>query len=319
MAHYLRSGDVPPKRHTQHRDARGDLYYEELMGEEGFSSDSSLLYHVGIPSSVLEARAWELPDQATVPNHPLAPLHLKLHDLFPDQEWAGVDAVTGRRLVLGNADVRISYAVVGRTSPLYRNATGDECVYVESGTARVETVFGALEVGEGDYVILRGPRRTAGSSTGPSRSGCTASRRTATSLRRGATCRATGSCSSTRRTASGTCAPPSRWTRCSPGRAIRSRSTSSTGGAGREVWPAPSTWSRTTPSTWSAGTVACTPTSSTSPTSSRSPAGSTSRRRSTRSSRATTSWSATSCRARSTTTRSRSRCRTTTPTSTPTR
>ena len=43
MAHYQRAGDVPPKRHTQHRDATVALYYEELMGEEGFSSDSSLL------------------------------------------------------------------------------------------------------------------------------------------------------------------------------------------------------------------------------------------------------------------------------------
>ncbi len=74
-----------------------------------------------------------------------------------------------------------------------------------------------------------------------------------------------------------------------------------------------------TRSTSSAGTAASTPTRSTSTTSSRSPAGCTSRRRCTRSSRARTSWSATSCRARSTTTRCRSRCPTTTPTSTPTR
>ena len=54
--------------------------------------------------------------------------------------------MTGRRLVLGNADVRISYVVAGEPSPLYRNAIGDECVYVESGAATVETVFGALDV-----------------------------------------------------------------------------------------------------------------------------------------------------------------------------
>jgi homogentisate 1,2-dioxygenase len=50
--------------------------------------------------------------------------------------------------------VRISYAVADRPSPLYRNAVGDECVYVESGTATVETVFGALTARQGDYVLL---------------------------------------------------------------------------------------------------------------------------------------------------------------------
>src|SRR5919112_3004082 len=145
MAHYQRMGDVPPKRHTQHRDQAGNLYYEELMGEEGFSSDSSLLYHRHVPSAMVDARTWELPDQATTANAPLAPRHLKLHDLFPGEEWKSVDAVTGRRLLLGNADVRISYAAVGETSPCYRNATGDECLFVEAGAATVETVFGDLE------------------------------------------------------------------------------------------------------------------------------------------------------------------------------
>jgi homogentisate 1,2-dioxygenase len=128
------------------------------MGEEGFSSDSSLLYHSGLPSALVDARPWELPDQTTTPNAPLLPRHLRLHELFPGQEWKALDVVTGRRLVLANADVRISYAVAGEASPLYRNATGDECVYVEQGAATVETVFGALAVREGDYVVL--PRAT---------------------------------------------------------------------------------------------------------------------------------------------------------------
>jgi homogentisate 1,2-dioxygenase len=156
MAYYQRRGDIPPKRHTQHRDADGRLYYEELMGEEGFSSDSSLLYHRGIPSALVDARPWVLPDQNTVPNEPLLPRHLALPTLFGD--GSGVDVVTGRRLVLGNDDVRISYAVARDASPLYRNAVGDECVYVEAGTAVVETVFGSLTARQGDYVVI--PRST---------------------------------------------------------------------------------------------------------------------------------------------------------------
>ncbi|MGW6913842.1 cupin domain-containing protein [Kitasatospora sp. NPDC054939] len=158
MAYYRQLGSIPPKRHTQHRTPEGGLYYEELMGEEGFSSDSSLLYHRGIPSAVVNAVPWELPDQSLVPNHPLLPRHLKLHDLFAGQEWKSADVVAGRRLVLGNGDVRISYVAAGAPSELYRNGLGDECVYVESGSGTVETVFGALEVGPGDYVII--PRAT---------------------------------------------------------------------------------------------------------------------------------------------------------------
>ncbi len=154
MAHYQRLGDIPPKRHTQHRRPDGGLYREELVGEEGFSSDSSLLYHVGLPSAITEARTWDLPDQTTTPNHPLLPRHLRCHPLFEGEGWKACDAVTGRRLLLGNADVRLSYVVAGVPSPLYRNAIGDECVYVESGRARVETVFGVVPAQHGDYVIL---------------------------------------------------------------------------------------------------------------------------------------------------------------------
>ncbi|HEY9566173.1 MAG TPA: homogentisate 1,2-dioxygenase domain-containing protein [Nocardioides sp.] len=136
------------------RDADGRLHYEELMGEEGFSSDSSLLYHREIPSAIVATATWELTDQATVPNHPLRPIHFTLHDLFRDGEHDVTDAVTGRRLVLGNGDVRISYVVAGVVSPYYRNAIGDECVYVESGSGTVETVFGALPYRTGDYVVI---------------------------------------------------------------------------------------------------------------------------------------------------------------------
>jgi homogentisate 1,2-dioxygenase len=158
MAYYRLLGEVPPKRHTQHRRPDGGLYYEELMGEEGFSSDSSLLYHRYIPSAIVDAADWELPELSTEANHPLRPRHLRLHHLFPGEEWKRQDVVTGRRLVLGNADVRISYVVAGEPSPLYRNGLGDECVYVESGEAVVETVFGALPAKQGDYVLL--PRAT---------------------------------------------------------------------------------------------------------------------------------------------------------------
>lgn len=158
MPYYRSVGDVPPKRHTQHRDGDGRLRFEELMGEEGFSSDSSLLYHREIPSAITDSRTWDLTGQDTTANHPLKPHHLKLHGLFHGDTWRDTDAVTGRRLLLGNGDVRISYVVAGAVSPLHRNGMGDECVYVEAGTATVETVFGTLTAHAGDYVLL--PRAT---------------------------------------------------------------------------------------------------------------------------------------------------------------
>jgi homogentisate 1,2-dioxygenase len=155
--YYRQVGEVPPKRHTAFRDEHGTLRYEELMGEEGFSSDSSLLYHRGVPSAIVDAQVWDLPDLTVTPNHPLKPRHLRLHTLFP-ADGSGVDPVQGRRLVLGNGDVRISYAVADAVSPYYRNAVGDECVYVESGSGTVETVFGVLSYRSGDYVLV--PRAT---------------------------------------------------------------------------------------------------------------------------------------------------------------
>ena len=116
MPYYRSMGHVPQKRHTQHRAGDGTLYFEELMGEEGFSSDSSLLYHRSIPSAISEYRVWELPDLSTIPNHPLVPLHFSTHQLF-DEDNTDVDAVTGRRLLLGNHDVRLSYVVADTTSP----------------------------------------------------------------------------------------------------------------------------------------------------------------------------------------------------------
>jgi homogentisate 1,2-dioxygenase len=169
MPYYRSLGSVPPKRHTQHRDPEGRLYYEELMGEEGFSSDSSLLYHRGVPSGIVDSQVWELPDQTRTPNHPLKPRHLRLHTLFPEPGdstgstgstgGGGACPVEGRRLVLANNDVRISYVVTGTDpSPYYRNAIGDECVYVEAGSGVVETVFGVIPYRTQDYVLI--PRAT---------------------------------------------------------------------------------------------------------------------------------------------------------------
>jgi len=150
MPYYRQVGALPPKRHTQFRKTDGGLYAEELMGVDGFSAESALLYHEHLPTAIVDSRVWEEPAEALAANHPLLPRHLRTSKL----DTGSADAITGRQLLLANDDVRISYAVADRPSPLYRNAVGDECVYVESGTATVETVFGALTARQGDYVLL---------------------------------------------------------------------------------------------------------------------------------------------------------------------
>lgn len=149
MPYYRQVGEVPPKRHTQFRQPDGSLYAEELMGEEGFSFDSALLYHRHPPTKLVAVEPVDTEPQETVPNHPLLPRHFKTHELK-----TGGDAVSGRHLLLANEDCRISYVAAGETSPLNKNAMGDELVYVEAGTTRLETPFGAIDAGPGDYVIV---------------------------------------------------------------------------------------------------------------------------------------------------------------------
>ena len=149
MPYYRQVGDIPPKRHTRFRQPDGTLYAEELMGEEGFSFDSALLYHKHLPTALSAIEPVDAEDQPLEPNHPLKPRHFRTHRLKP-----GGDPVSGRHLLLANDDARLSYVAAGQSSPLYKNAMGDEMVYVESGVGVLETSFGALPFAPGDYVIV---------------------------------------------------------------------------------------------------------------------------------------------------------------------
>ena len=102
MPYYRRVGEVPAKRHTQVRAPDGRLYAEELMGTEGFSSSSALLYHRNPPTALLGAATVAAPEDDLRPNEPLLPRHLRTAELPPDG-----DLVSGRRLLLANDDVRL--------------------------------------------------------------------------------------------------------------------------------------------------------------------------------------------------------------------
>src|SRR5436190_8475760 len=120
------------------------------MGPEGLSGDSSLLYHRHLPTAIVAAEEYTPVAWSRKANLPLKPRHFRTHKL----DTAGADPVLGRQHLLANDDVRLSYVVADRPSPLYRNAIGDECVYVEAGAAQVESPFGALDLATGDYAII---------------------------------------------------------------------------------------------------------------------------------------------------------------------
>jgi homogentisate 1,2-dioxygenase len=150
MPYYRHVGDIPRKRHTHHFRPDGVRYAEELMGYEGFASDSSLLYHRHSPSALSSIEAMEQPVSTTAtPDLPLTPRHLRTAELEQMD-----DLVLGRHELLANDDVSISFVRSAEGSPLYRNVAGDELIYVHSGSAVLESVFGVLSVGPGDYVVV---------------------------------------------------------------------------------------------------------------------------------------------------------------------
>jgi homogentisate 1,2-dioxygenase len=151
---YYKLGDVPKKRHTQFRAPDGRLYAEELFGEEGFSGVSSLLYHQFPPTRVTRVgkfadvcrSEWQ---QETHRHH-----HVKTAGVP-----AGGDVVSGRRLMFFNNDCTISVARPdARMDYFYRNAMGDEVLFVHQGKGTLETTFGLLPYGDGDYLVI--PRGT---------------------------------------------------------------------------------------------------------------------------------------------------------------
>ena len=54
MPFYQKNGTIPNKRHVVSRQSNGNLYHEELVGTEGFSGMSSLVYHLHPPTMVKE-------------------------------------------------------------------------------------------------------------------------------------------------------------------------------------------------------------------------------------------------------------------------
>ena len=92
MPYYRSVGEVPRKRHVVFDDGDGGYFHEELMGIDGFSNSSALLYHRWSPSAIVGAEAVAVDRPALTANDPLLPMHLRTGALP-----AGGDLVTARR------------------------------------------------------------------------------------------------------------------------------------------------------------------------------------------------------------------------------
>lgn len=150
MPFYHRMGAIPHKRHTQFRKSNGQLYAEQLMGTKGFSGVQSLLYHHRPPTNVKEVLWTKELDHAFERNKPLQHRHFKTF-----QAKSEGDPVTSRRLLLANDDIAIGIATPDTAMDyFYRNGEGDELLFVHEGNGRLETVFGSLKYGPGDYLVI---------------------------------------------------------------------------------------------------------------------------------------------------------------------
>ena len=151
MPHYRSVGDVPRKRHTACFDDSGNRYHEELMGQNGFSAASTLLYHRHSPSALAAIKPGpQRPTPDLTADQTVTPRHLRTGKLESTS-----DVASARHVLLANRDVSIGWAAAGPgASNLYRNAIGDELLYVQKGAATIETTFGSLDVAHGDYVVI---------------------------------------------------------------------------------------------------------------------------------------------------------------------
>jgi homogentisate 1,2-dioxygenase len=150
MPIYHTLGKIPRKRHIIFRRPDGQLYAEQLVGNEGFTGPSSLLYHVYPPTTVKSARRIRDVKYEADPDRTLKHRHFRTARLP-----RGGSPTLDRTPILFNDDVAMLYSQPDKQDEhFYRNAQGDEVVYVAEGEGTLETQFGNLAVAPGDYLVI---------------------------------------------------------------------------------------------------------------------------------------------------------------------
>lgn len=151
MPHYHTLGTIPHKRHTQFRKPDGTLYSEQLFSTEGFSSDSSLLYHCHPPTKIIKTEA-----QYSVTPKVAEEKMLKHRSFEGFNIKPTADYLESRKPILVNNDCHISLAAPQQSMQdyFYKNADADELLFVHEGSGKLLTQYGDLQFAYGDYLII---------------------------------------------------------------------------------------------------------------------------------------------------------------------
>ncbi len=154
MARYHTLGQIPRKRHTQFRKPDGTLYAEQVFGEEGFSGLQSIMYHAHPPTQVGEYEFLRDVRPQAVDEDSLRHHHITTQTLKPSG-----DPLEGRVTLLFNDDVSLGLCAPEKPMEyFYKNADGDDLLFIHEGTGTLESMFGNQPYGEGDYLVI--PRGT---------------------------------------------------------------------------------------------------------------------------------------------------------------
>jgi homogentisate 1,2-dioxygenase len=155
MPVYHSLGIIPLKRHTQFRKPDGQLYSEELVSTEGFSSLYSLVYHL-YPPTLVKA----LGESYSVEPKIAREKHLKHTSLLGFNIPSEDDYLKSRKPVLVNRDLQISLAAPKNSMKdyFYKNSQADEVIFIHKGSGTLKTGFGNIKFEYGDYLII--PRGT---------------------------------------------------------------------------------------------------------------------------------------------------------------
>jgi homogentisate 1,2-dioxygenase len=155
MPYYHSLGQIPHKRHTQFRKPDGSLYSEQLFSTEGFSSDSSLLYHHHPPTQIIKTEDARLVSPTPAEHQLLQHRCFKGFDIKPAEDY-----LESRNTVLMNNDCHIVLASPQKSMSgyFYKNADADELIFIHEGSGVLHTSYGKIPFGYGDYLIV--PRGT---------------------------------------------------------------------------------------------------------------------------------------------------------------